>query len=240
VAVSGRTQGDPRAAPLNIRRGERLAQPVTGVLKAPVRDTGTVPAERLPLTSRAPAGTPGPTGGGSADAREDDPVRRPALLVRFPSLRTRPQSWPVVLPDAAAAYPTLADDLALLESVVGPEFQRSDRDALAHQNRYRRQQVAILSGSALVTGLGGLQAAVPGSSWPGVVLLVLGALVTWLSSVSGELRTFDDFLGERVKAERLRAMYFRYLSRTGRYAGDDRERALRRAVVAVRNGEEPT
>ena len=167
-------------------------------------------------------------------------MRRPALLVRLPSLRTRPRSWPVVLPDTAVAYPALADDLATLESVVGPEFHRSDRDALAHQNRYRRQQVAVLSGSALVTGLGGLQAALPGSTWPGLVLFVLGALVIWLSKVSGELRTFDDFLGERVKAERLRAMYFRYLSRTGRYAGDNRESALRRAVLAVRNGEEPT
>ena len=35
-------------------------------------------------------------------------------------------------------------------------------------------------------------------------------------------------------------MYFRYLSRTGRYRGDDRVTVLRRAVLAVERGEEPT
>jgi hypothetical protein len=42
-----------------------------------------------------------------------------------------------------------------------------------------------------------------------------------------------------VKAERLRALYFRYLSRTGPYAREDRELALRRAVLAIEADKEP-
>jgi hypothetical protein len=72
-----------------------------------------------------------------------------------------------------------------------------------------------------------------------LAVLVLGVGLTAVSRTAGELKTLDCFLGERVKAERLRSMYFRYLSRTGRYRGDDRESVLRRAVLAVQRGEEP-
>ena len=68
---------------------------------------------------------------------------------------------------------------------------------------------------------------------------MLGVLLTGVSQAAGELKTLDRFLTERVKAERLRAMYFRFLSRTGRYRGDDRVSVLRRAVLAVERGEEP-
>ena len=98
----------------------------------------------------------------------------------------------------------------------------------------------ILLGSALLTGLGGLQAVFPAQRWLGLVLVVLGILLTGVSQAAGELKTLDCFLTERVKAERFRAMYFRYLSRTGRYRGDDRVTVLRRAVLAVESGEEPT
>ena len=47
-------------------------------------------------------------------------------------------------------------------------------------------------------------------------------------------------MNERVKAERLRALHFLFLSRTGKYADADREAELQRAVVAIRFGKEPT
>jgi hypothetical protein len=164
---------------------------------------------------------------------------RPVMLKRFPFGRPPDRSDPVIPTEAAGAYPALADDIRLLDEVVGPDFHRADRAALLHQYRYRRQQVLILLGSTLLAGLGGLQAVVPGQSWPNLLLFFLGSAVTWLSKTAGELKPLDDFFTERMKAERFRAMYFRFLSRTGRYAVAAPETVLRRAVLSVRNGEEP-
>lgn len=165
--------------------------------------------------------------------------RRPVMLRRFPFGRPPDGSDPVIPPEAAAAYPALADDIRLLDEVVGPDFHRADRAALLHQYRYRRQQILILLGSTLLTGLGGLQAVVPGQTWPGLLLLLLGSAVTWLSTTAGELKPLNDYLSERTKAERFRAMYFRFLSRPSRYSVAAPETVLRRAVLSVRNGEEP-
>lgn len=164
---------------------------------------------------------------------------RPALIRRLRLGRPPTESEPVVPPETAKDYPALEDDIETLDRVVGPAYREADLAALLHQHRYRRQQVLILLGSTLVTGLGGLQALLPGRAWPGVLLLVLGAAVTWFSKTAGELKELDEFLDERTKAERLRAMYFRFLSRTGRFDVPDPLAALERAVVAVRKGEEP-
>jgi hypothetical protein len=166
-------------------------------------------------------------------------MKRLTLLRRFPSLRAPGPSDPVLPADAATRYPALAKDIAVLEAVVGPEFATSDRAALTEQNRYRRQQVVLTLGAALLTGLGGLQAVMPDQRWPGLLLVVLGLVLTAIGRTAGELGTFERFLNERVKAERLRAMHFRYLSRTGRYAPPDRAVVLERAVLAVKDGEEP-
>ena len=166
-------------------------------------------------------------------------MRRPTLLRRFPSLRAPGPSQPVLPADTATRYPALAEDVAVLERLVGEEFANSDHAALVEQNRYRRQQVVLALGAALLTGLGGLQAVMPDQRWPGIVLVVLGLVLTAVGRTAGELGTFERFLDERVKAERLRAMHFRYLSRTGRYAGPDRAIVLERAVLAVKDGEEP-
>ena len=164
---------------------------------------------------------------------------RPVLFRRVRFGRAPTRSAPVLPPAAAETYPALADDIRTLAEVVGPEFHEADRAALLHQHRYRRQQILILVGSTLVTGLGGLQAAVPTSSVPGIALAVLGLAVTWLSRTAGELNERDAFLEERTKAERLRATHFRFLSRTGPYDVPDPRAVLERAVSAVVNGEEP-
>jgi hypothetical protein len=168
-------------------------------------------------------------------------MTRPALLARFPSWWHHPRSTPVLPADTAERYPALAEDVRTLDAVAGPAFAEADRDALADQNRHRRQQVAILLGSALLSGLGGVQAVWPDRSWPGLVLFLLGAAVTALSGLAGELRTLDRFLDARLRAERLRATHFRYLARVGPYAhAADPVLVLRRAVLAVRRGEEPS
>ncbi|MGY1683282.1 DUF4231 domain-containing protein [Geodermatophilus sp. SYSU D01176] len=165
---------------------------------------------------------------------------RPQMLVRFPKLRSPAESWPVIPDDKRASYPSLAPDFQVLDREVTGAFVEADLAALRHQNRYRRQQVVILLGSAALTGLGGLQALVTDQRWPGLLLAVLGVLLAATGRASRELDDLKDYLSERVKAERLRALHFLFLSRTGPYAGADREANLQRAVVAIRYGKEPT
>ncbi len=146
-----------------------------------------------------------------------------------------------MLPSGTAErYPALTRDIAEVEELVSGPFAESDGAARVHQNRFRRQQVVILLGTALVSGLGGLQAVFPDQRWPGILLVVLGLALSAVGTAARELGELEAFLAERVKAERLRSTYFRYVSRTGRYAGDDRRSVLRRSVLAIRNGEEPS
>jgi hypothetical protein len=161
------------------------------------------------------------------------------LLVRFPTLRARASSRPVIPADKRASYPALAEDFAVVDRVVAPVFREFDTAALRDQNRYRRQQVLIVLGSALVTGLGGLQAVYPAQRWPGLLLTALGVVLATSSRWAKERASMADYLSARVRAERLRALHFRYLSATGRYAGPGRVEALRRAVLEIRAGKEP-
>jgi hypothetical protein len=161
-----------------------------------------------------------------------------ALVARFPSWRAPTHSEPVISEEVSARYPEFQADFAVLSREVGPAFRDFDLGALREQNRYRRQHVVIVLGSALMTGLGGLQAVVPGQQWPGLVLAGLGIVLAASSRWARERSSQAAYLTARVKAERLRALHFRYLSRTGRYAGERREVELRRAVLAIRSGKE--
>lgn len=161
------------------------------------------------------------------------------LFARFPSLRAPRSSEPVIPEGTRQGYPALAEDFAALDRVVGPAFHDSDRAALRHQNRYRRQQVTILVGSVLASGLGGVQALLTDQRWPGAALAVLGVVLAASSRATSESESQTEYLVERVKAERLRALHFRFLSRTGPYADGQRDLALRRAVIAIQAGREP-
>jgi hypothetical protein len=162
-----------------------------------------------------------------------------ALLARFPRLRARSVPSRVIPAGIAESYPLLAGDIAELDEVVTPVFDAYDRKALGEQNAYRRQHVTVLCGSAVLTALGGVQALLPGQRWPGLMLTVVGVLLSTSSKWARERASLNAFLDARIRAERLRAMYFRYLARTGPYAGEDRAVALRRAVLAVKAGQEP-
>jgi uncharacterized protein DUF4231 len=172
----------------------------------------------------------------------------PALLKRFPKLRT-PSKLDPVIPEEVGDdypgylgrdhYPLLSQDFEVLDKEVVPSFSEYDKAALRDQNRYRRQQVIIILGSALVTGLGGLQAVFPHERWPGQLLAGLGVLLAATAGFAKDRGALADYLGARVKAERLRALHFQYLSATGRYAAAGREDNLRRDVLTILRGEEP-
>jgi hypothetical protein len=167
-------------------------------------------------------------------------VKVAALLARFPKLRAPAISTPVIPADKRAPYPELAADFVVLDREVAPVFDHFDKKALRDQNRYRRQQVLVVLGSALVTGLGGLQAVFPGQRWPGVLLALLGIVLVGSTQVAKEQASQSDYLEARVRAERLRGLHFQYLSRLGPYAAPERDVVLQRAVLAIRAGKEPT
>lgn len=162
-----------------------------------------------------------------------------ALLARFPRLRPPAVSAPVIPRRKRTDYPALAEDFEVLDRLLAPRFATCDLAALRGQHRYRRQQVLVIFGSALITGLGGLQAVFTDQRWPGLLLAALGLLLAASTRLAHERAAHGTYLAERVKAERLRGLYFRYLARTGRFAGPDRERQLRRAVLAIQAGKEP-
>jgi Protein of unknown function (DUF4231) len=178
-----------------------------------------------------------------SDDEPAGPRRRrqpPALLNRFPKLRLRAESTPVVPHGVRSSYPGLTADLAVLDDVVGPSFAAADRAALIEQNRHRLFQVLILFGSAVLSGSAALQGVFPDQRWPGILSAVLGLLLATVGQTAGELGTLTEFQSSRMKAERLRAMHFEYLARAGRFGGPDRDTALRRAVIAIEAGKEPS
>ena len=151
-----------------------------------------------------------------------------------------PRNSPSVIPDERRQeYPALAEDFAVLDEVVAPAFHKSDLAALRHQNRYRNQQLLVLIGSVITSGLGGLQALLADQRWPGILLAALGALLAISSRATSELGAQKEYLADRVKAERLRALYFRSLSRTRGFVGEDRVGNLRLAVIDIEAGREP-
>ncbi len=152
----------------------------------------------------------------------------------------RAVSTPVVPVEARSAFPALQDDFALLDEVVGWSFAAADRAALVEQNRHRLFQVVILLGAAVLSGSAALQGVFPDQRWPGILAAVLGLVLATLGQVSGELGTLAEFQESRLRAERLRALHFQFLARAGRYAGAGREIALRRAVIAIEAGKEPS
>jgi Protein of unknown function (DUF4231) len=163
-----------------------------------------------------------------------------SLLKRFPKLRAPAESQSVIPENERGNFPDFASDFALLDRVAAPAFAELDKAALREQNRYRRQRVSIIVGSALITGLGGLQAVFPAQRWPGLLLTVLGIALAAGTRLANERASLTAYLSARARAERLRALHFQYLSAMGRYAGADRETTLRRDVLAIQHGKEPT
>jgi Protein of unknown function (DUF4231) len=160
-------------------------------------------------------------------------MARPAALKRFPSLRTRPAEGLIVPPELRARCPALEEDFAVLDRELLPRFQELDRAALQAQNQFRLEQVLLILGGVLAVVLGALQGALRGAAWPGVAEALVGGLLAVVGVRTRELRAQRRYLTSRVKAERLRGEYFRYLGRVGEYAGADRAKRLAWQVASI-------
>jgi Protein of unknown function (DUF4231) len=160
-------------------------------------------------------------------------MARPAAFKRFPTLLLRPQEALIVPPALRARCSALEEDFAVLDRELLPRFRELDRTALRAQNQFRLEQVVLILGGVLAVVLGALQGALRDAAWPGVAEAVVGGLLAVVGVRTRELHAQRRYLTSRVKAERLRGEYFRYLGRVGQYAGVDRNRRLAGQVASI-------
>ncbi|HEU5158812.1 MAG TPA: DUF4231 domain-containing protein [Streptosporangiaceae bacterium] len=143
-------------------------------------------------------------------------------------------------PGERDAFPDLAADFAFLDQELMPAFTELDELAQREQNRYWRQQVSLVAGALLITLFGTVQAGLRDQVWPGVVVGLLAAAMGAVTATARQQDVQGAYLKARIKAERLRGLYFTYLAGLEPY-GDPRSRrkALISGVAAIKRGEEP-
>jgi hypothetical protein len=97
----------------------------------------------------------------------------------------------------------------------------------------------MVAGALLITVFGAVQAGLRAQSWPGILVGLLAAATGAVTATARQRGTQGAYLKARVKAERLRGLYFTYLA--GTVAGGDsgtRRKVLIANVAAVKRGEE--
>ena len=148
-----------------------------------------------------------------APARRRRLGERFALLGGVPQSRFRPEPPDALLhPDAARRYPLLRQQIVDADRLVYPAFAESDMTAQLEQNRHRWFTVLAIGGGLLSTVFSALQAWLQTVAWPGVVVATLGAATSALIAVARRQGSLHNYLTARVRAERLRSLYFEYLA----------------------------
>jgi hypothetical protein len=136
-----------------------------------------------------------------------------ALLGGLPQWRFRPEPPDALLdPDAARRYPLLRQQIVDADRLIYPFFAECDMTAQIEQNRHRQFTVLAIGGGLLTTVFGALQAWLQTVAWPGVVVATLGAATSALITVARRQGSLLNYLTARVRAERLRSLYFEYLA----------------------------
>ncbi|HEX2211451.1 MAG TPA: DUF4231 domain-containing protein [Longimicrobium sp.] len=173
--------------------------------------------------------------------------RRPALLEHFPRFRWKDEPIPETIdpvvddpvlyepfpPDLVADF---TDDLQVLGKYLLPLYVLEDREALRSQNEFRRDQVVLIIGGVIATGLAALPASARWDGWSVIAGIFTAALAAWASR-SRDLASQERWRTSRLKAELLRGEYFLFLGRAKPY--DDpgcRVRNLMRRVAEIRSG----
>jgi Protein of unknown function (DUF4231) len=173
-------------------------------------------------------------------------MKLPALMARFPKPfwwrpdpdQPWPRDWPVLPPDADELYPQLVPDFQIWRVELERPFRRLDHDGQLLQQQFWRQQVTLIAGGLLATGLGAFQAANGGGNrGVAAALAVLAGLLTGLTAQVRARRAQQGYLTARLKAERIKSEFFLFLARAGAYAGDDREQRLRQQAEDIADAE---
>jgi SLOG in TRPM, prokaryote len=164
-----------------------------------------------------------PSDGGSAELsgvldelleerRRRSPRQRIPPLTVMPRFRFRPEPpRPLLAPGAAVRYPALRQRLTEADGLVYPAFVSCDNEAQLEQNRYRWFIVLAIVGGLLTTTFGAVQAWLQSAAWPGVVVATLGAATSGITTVARRQGSLHNYLSARIRAERLRSLYFEYL-----------------------------
>jgi hypothetical protein len=142
--------------------------------------------------------------------------------------------------DTATKHPELADDLAALEQELAPQFQELDLEALRNQHGFRLGQVLLIFGGSVATILGTVQAALSHAAWAGITEAIILAVLGAVFRLVGDLNFKENYLDQRLKAERLRAEFFFFLARTGQYGEIDppaARRLLRERTARIKAGQ---
>lgn len=228
----------------HLRRGRALV-----VLSGTGRLADDITAKRitgdddLELLLRTAAVTVLPVRGDPAEVARAVRVRLSPPRPRTVRERVPPlQVWPrlrlgdaapadVLGPGTLAAHPLLADAFREANEIIGPSFQECDRIAAREQNRHRWFTVLSLIGGMATVVAAATQTWLPGAAWPGVVVATLGAATSALTTVARRQGARDAYLTARMRAERLRSLYFEHLARPP--AVDDEQRRERLQVLAV-------
>ncbi len=161
-----------------------------------------------------------------------------AVLSVLPRPRLRPAPpGPLLGPRADDRYPALRRRIEEADRIVFPAFAALDMTARAEQNRYRWFTTLALLGGLLTTMFGALQAWLHSQPWPGVVLATVGAATSALTTVARRQGSLQTYLTARIRAERLRSLYFEHLAKPP-VTGDDTATtiALEEAVAQHRYG----
>ena len=165
--------------------------------------------------------------------------RGPVLLAVFPKLWFRaPSSAPLLPEEARREYPQLADRIEEADRYVLPAFVECDQLALREQNRWRWFTVLAITGGFLTTVFGAVQAWLQSALWPGVFVVTLGAASSALTTVARRQGSLHQFLSARLRAERLRSLYFEHVAQAAHAdgGGDVRLGDLERRVAEVHYG----
>jgi len=167
-------------------------------------------------------------------------MKGPALLRRVPTPRAATSY--ALLPDEIEEtddYRPLASDIKVLRTELFEEFKTLDIAALKRQNGFRLGQFLMIIGGLIATLLGSLQAALPHTHWPGIAEAVLVLALALLFLANGQLKFKQDYLDQRLKAERLRAECFFFLARVGGYSALDEagsRNLLEKRVKLIKTG----
>jgi hypothetical protein len=166
----------------------------------------------------------------------------PALLAHFPRFRWKdpkpdPETDAVLgKPFPADLRPHYAADLAVLNEHLLPQYVAEELDASRAQNEYRRDQVVLIIGGIIATGLAAAPGELTGAGWKVAAAIAASFLAIWAGR-SRDLNSQERWRTSRLKAELLKSEYFLFLGRAEPYDKDGcRIRNLRRRVAEIRSG----
>jgi hypothetical protein len=163
--------------------------------------------------------------------------RQRVLLAVFPKLWFRaPPSAPLLPEEARREYPLLAERIEEADRFVAQAFAECDQVALREQNRWRWFTVLAITGGFLTTIFGAVQAWLQSALWPGVVVVSVGAASSALTTVARRQGSLQQYLSARLRAERLRSLYFEHVAHGSAKAGEEGHRDLERRVAEIHYG----